>query len=94
MGSKNANTALVSNEGRLYLVSGGVRYPIDPARSQAIINVLDLSGRNVTPGQCKLAEFVHRRVNIGPAQHPQLGPPRIGNVITNHGRTGRNTDRS
>ena len=77
-GLQNANTALVSNEGRLYLVSGGVRYPIDPARSQAIINVLDLSGRNVTPVSASWLSLFTEGSTLAPLNIPNLGRPVSG----------------
>ena len=77
-GLQNANTALVSNEGRLYLVSGGVRYPIDPSRSQAIINVLDLSGRNVTPVSASWLSLFTEGSTLAPLNIPNLGRPVSG----------------
>ena len=77
-GLQNANTALVSNEGRLYLVSGGVRYPIDPSRSQAIINVLDLSGRNVTPVSASWLSLFTEGSALTPLNIPNLGRPVSG----------------
>ena len=77
-GLENAHTALVSNEGRLYLVTGGVRYPIETSRSQAIINVLDLSGRTVTPVSANWLNLFTEGSTLAPLNIPNLGRPVSG----------------
>ncbi len=98
-GLSNATSALVSNEGRLCGHRWGSLYPIEIAHAQAIVNVLDLSRTHLSPRWCSLAELVHRRVNFGTVDIPNLGrpvsgmSPRITAAGRNHhpGRRIRNT---
>ncbi len=77
-GLSNATSALVSNEGRLYLVTGGVRYPIEIAHAQAIVNVLDLSGRTITPVSAAWLNLFTEGSTLTPVDIPNLGRPVSG----------------
>jgi type VII secretion protein eccB len=77
-GLESASTALVSNEGRLYLVTGGVRYPIDIAHAQAVVNVLDLSGRTITPVTANWLNLFTEGSMLEPLEIPNVGRPVSG----------------
>ena len=60
------------------MVTGGVRYPIEIAHAQAIVNVLDLSGRTITPVSAAWLNLFTEGSTLAPVDIPNLGRPVSG----------------